>query len=139
MTDDQDDLPPLPVDLSPLDPLSDPDRRHTDAMFAAIVADGMAARRRVDASLVAQIERWARPALIAAAVIVAVSLPIAVRSGSQLERGFVATSPPVAAPDTTGRFGMPAPVAALAQSGRTPTPAEIIAAFNTRWTVGSAQ
>jgi hypothetical protein len=137
MTDDQADPAPLPVDLSPLDPLSD--AGHADGMFAAIVADAMAARRSVDESVVAQIGRWARPALVAAAVIVAVSLPIAARSGSQLERGLVATLPPVAAPDTAGRFGMPAPVAALALSGRTPTPAEIVAAFNTRWTAATVQ
>jgi hypothetical protein len=137
MIDDQDDLAPLPVDLSPLDPLSD--ARRADEMFAAIVADAIAARRRVDSGVVAQIGRWARPALVAAAVIVAVSLPIAAKSGAQLQRRSVAYAPAAAPLDTTGRFGMPAPVAALALSGRTPTPAEIVAAFNTRWTAATVQ
>jgi len=137
MIDDQDDQAPLPVDLSLLDPLSD--ARRADEMFAAIAADAIAARRRVDSGVVAQIGRWARPALVAAAVIVAVSLPIAARSGAQLQRRSVADAPAAATLDTTGRFGMPAPVAALALSGRTPTPAEIVAAFNTRWIAATVQ
>ena len=137
MIDDQDDLAPLPVDLSLLDPLSD--ARRAEGMLSAIVADAMAARRRVDRSVVAQIGRWARPALVAAAVIVAVSRPIAARSGAQLQRRSLADAPAAAPLDTTGRFGMPAPVAALALSGHTPTPAEIVAAFNTRWIAATAQ
>ena len=134
MIDDANDL-PEPVDLTPLDPLANP--RRADALVAAIVAAGMDARRRPKPSgLVAGITRWSRPALAAAALILAVSIPAIIRSERQLTTPAAAGAAAPAADTTARRFGLPASVIALTQRGRTPAPYEIVSAFDDRWNRG---
>jgi hypothetical protein len=119
MTDD-------PIDLSSLDPRTDRDH---DLRVSRIVADGLAARRvraAAPESVLGQLERWWRPALVAAALILAVSIPTAIRSGRDLAGVSAVAFPP-------DRWGLPATVARLVQSDQAPTVIDIVAAFNTRW------
>jgi len=68
------------IDLSPLDPARD--AAHFDAVTRSIVHDAMAARarrhipnERAEAGIVRALVAWSVPALVAAAVILAVALP----------------------------------------------------------------
>lgn len=129
MTDDGSNAAPDPVELSLLGPHADVGR--TNALIAQIVADGLLARRARADSIVVQVNRWWRPALAAAVLVLAVSIPLAVESSRRLARAVPVT-------DTTpaDRWGLPASVANLV-SGHAPTAMEIVAAFDTRWAVGS--
>lgn len=131
MMDDEDLSAAPPVDLSRLDPLAD--ARRFDVMAQRIVRDGMAARSaapstyRQPRSAVADIGRWSLPILAAAALVVAAAIPTLAVSARRLSS---ANDIPVAQSD---RLGFPAPVIALTQAGRQPTPADVIAAFDARW------
>ena len=122
---------PPPVDLTPLDPFREPER--TDAIVAAIVRDAMAARRTRPPALVRQVDRWAVPALAAAAVVLAVSLSALSRT-RPITPADLASATTAAADSAASaeRFGLPAPVIALTRPDRSPTPAEIVAAFSTQ-------
>jgi hypothetical protein len=122
--------PAPPVDFSPLDPSSDPVRM--DSLVSAIVVAGMNARRAsTNVGVVRQAGHWAMPALAAAALVLAVSVPALVRMGPVT----TARAPAPVIADTValpGRLGLPAPVVALTSRGQSPTPAEIVAAFNSQ-------
>jgi hypothetical protein len=118
--------PAPPVDFSPLDPSSDPVRM--DSLVSAIVVAGMNARRAsTNVGVVRQAGHWAMPALAAAALVLAVSVPALVRMGPVT----TARAPAPVIADTVA-LGLPAPVVALTSRGQSPTPAEIVAAFNSQ-------
>jgi len=131
MMDDEDLATAPPVDLSPLDPLAE--ARRFDGLAQRIVSDGMAARsaarltHRPLRSAVAEIARWSLPILAAAALVVVAAIPTLAVSARRLSS---ADDLPLAQSD---RLGFPAPVIALTQAGRQPTPADVIAAFDARW------
>jgi hypothetical protein len=127
---------PAAVDLTPLDPTAD--SAAFDARAAMIVRDATAARagnatRFAGAALMAM-TRWTRPILAAAAVIAVVAISVLQRAtprASASRGGALA-----AAPGPAERLGLPAPIVALAQSPRAPTPAEVVAAFDQTWIRG---
>ena len=134
MMNDQDPSSEAPIDLTPLDPLVD--ARRFDALASNIVRDGMHARRRTtialrSPSVMADVARWSMPVLAAAALVVAAAIPTLAVSARSLSS---ANTEPTAAND---RLGFPAPILALTRSGSDPTPAEVIAAFDSRWLGGS--
>jgi hypothetical protein len=122
---DASDVPPN--DLTPLDPMAD--SRRFDRLAQSIVRDGMAARRATIVATpqdaMAHVARWSIPILAAAAVVVAAAIPMLTWS----MRDFS----PALANAPSDRFGLPAPVLALTRSGSDPTPADVIAAFDSRW------
>ena len=135
MTDDlHDSENARPIDLSPLDPLRDAVR--FDATARAIVRDAMAARaaRRGESVVgsLALLANWSTPILAAAAVIIAASVPLLVRSSRELTSPVEPQAPGVAAGPMT-RYGVPTAILALAQSRAEPTAAELVAAFDARW------
>ncbi len=117
-----------PIDLSPLDPLRDDDR--FDATARTIVRDAMAARAALrHTSVAGSLVSWSTPILAAAALIIAASVPLLVRSSRMLTPSGRPPAPAVA----VERFGVPSAIVALAQSSAQPTPAEVVAAFDARW------
>ena len=132
MTDEHDPS-SEPVDLSSLDPRGE--ATHMNVLIDRIVADAMAARRSRTRSetLSEQLTRWSRPALLAASLVLAVALPVAVRAGRELSRRAADAAPP-APVALDSRLGLPLPVVELTQSGRSPTAADIAAAFDAAWT-----
>ncbi len=111
-----------PIDLSPLDPASDPER--LERLIGAIrvqvapVLALVAARRGV----MEQIAAWRTPMLVAAAVVVAVS---AVLLAGVRRAGAAATG----TPHLAEAVGVPAPVAEWLRRGELPTSAELLDAF----------
>ena len=130
MIDDNNDSRIAPVDLTAIDPLLDRDR--FDALARTIVRDGMTARRATIAQLrppgaMAAVARWSMPILAAAAVVVAAAVPTLAWSGRSLSSAGTRSQV------TMDRFGFPAPILALTRSGSDPTPADVVAAFDSRW------
>jgi len=124
---DASDVPPN--DLTPLDPMAD--SRRFDRLAQSIVRDGMAARRATIVATpqdaMAHVARWSIPILAAAAVVVAAAIPMLTWSMRDLSASSAAANTP------GDRFGLPAPVLALTRSSSDPTPADVIAAFDSRW------
>lgn len=118
-----------PSDLTPIDPLAD--SRRFDRLAQSIVRDGMAARRATmvvrSQSAMAHVTRWSIPILAAAALVVAAAIPTLTWSTRNLSPSAEAANGP------SDRFGLPASVLALTRSGSDPTPADVIAAFDSRW------
>ena len=105
-----------PVDLRALDPARD--SAHLVALVGAITADAMAARRAAAerAGVLAELAGWSRPALAAAALVLAVSLPTLWRARAH----------PAPAPlPSTDTMGIPRELALILHSPRTPTIAEL--------------
>lgn len=130
MMQDRDGSGVPPVDLTPIDPRLD--RQRFDALAQAIVRDGMTARRAAAVSLrphgaVAHVARWSMPILAAAAVVVAAAIPTLAWSARSLSSAGAGPSA------TIDRLGLPAPIVALTRSDRDPTPADVVAAFDSRW------
>jgi hypothetical protein len=130
MIDDHDDPGISRVDLTPIDPLLDRDR--FDVLARTIVRDGMTARRAAIERLrapgaMAAVARWSMPILAAAAVVVAAAVPTLAWSGRSLSSAGTSSQA------TMDRFGLPAPILALTRSGSDPTPADVVAAFDSRW------
>jgi hypothetical protein len=130
MIDDRDDPQVPPVDLTAIDPLLD--RARFDGLVRTIVGDGMTARRAPTVHLraqgaVAAVARWSMPILAAAAVVVAAAIPTLAWSGASLSPAGPS------AQASTDRLGFPAPILALTRSGSDPTPADVVAAFDSRW------
>jgi hypothetical protein len=112
-----------PIDLSPLDPASDAARFR--AVTGAIARDAMSARARRRAAppdLVAELASWARPALLAAAIVLAVAIPTLARIG----RPGAPTSTVASATDV---LGIPRELMDLLRSPRTPSLMQIDAAL----------
>lgn len=130
MMDDRNDPRSSPVDLTPIDPLLDRDR--FDMLARTIVRDGMSARRAAPVhsrapGAMAAVARWSMPILAAAAVVVAAAVPTLAWSGRNLSSAGSSSQA------TMDRFGFPAPILALTRSGSDPTPADVVAAFDSRW------
>ena len=130
MMDDRNDPRSSPVDLTPIDPLLDRDR--FDVLARTIVRDGMSARRAAPVhsrapGAMAAVARWSMPILAAAAVVVAAAVPTLAWSGRNLSSAGSSSQA------TMDRFGFPAPILALTRSGSDPTPADVVAAFDSRW------
>ena len=104
-----------PVDLRPLDPMRDSAR--LDALVGAISAHAMAARRTATerSGVLGELAGWSRPALAAAALVLAVALPTLWRSRAHT---------PVASP-ATDTMGIPRELALILHSSRAPTVAEL--------------
>ena len=132
MTDDREDLPPT-VDFSALDPTNEPDRM--DARIAEIVRAGMQARREPSKTLVVrQVGAWAVPVLAAAGLVIAVSIRVLMSAGRMAgSNASLTTSAVTDSASASSRFGLPGPVVALVRGDRSPTPIEIVAAFNPTW------
>ncbi|HEY5063081.1 MAG TPA: hypothetical protein VII52_16190 [Gemmatimonadaceae bacterium] len=105
------------ADLSPVDPLRDSLR--FDDTVRAIVRDGFDARPH---ALVTVLGGWMRPALAAAAVIIALSLPVALR----------APTPPSLT--TAEILGIPRALIDLASTTRQPSLVELARALGTEGT-----
>ncbi|HSB55832.1 MAG TPA: hypothetical protein VLD58_15830 [Gemmatimonadales bacterium] len=108
-----------PIDLSPLDPRRDPAR--FERMVGAIVQAAMTPPRATRGTLVlAELLRWTRPALAAAAV-------VALVAGTAL----FSLRRPSAAPGEAilEAVGIPEPLAAWARADHYPSTAELLAAF----------
>jgi hypothetical protein len=104
-----------PIDLSPLDPTRDAARFR--AITDAITRDAMSARARLRASppdLFAELTGWARPALLAAAIVLAVAIPTLARSHPA---GWSRTS----VASATDVMGIPRELIDLLRSPRTPS------------------
>jgi len=114
MNDDLDHEPP--VDLRSLDPTRDPAR--LGALLGAITADAMAARRaRAErGGVLVELAGWSRPALAAAALVLAVALPTLWRARAR------AVPAPLPATDT---MGIPRQLALILHTSRAPTVAEL--------------
>jgi len=113
------------VDLSPLDPTLD--RAGVDARIATITRDAMAARARLVVErpdIFVALTTWARPALLAAGLILAVAVPALTR----LRAGEHNAVTLVSAADA---LGIPAQVSDLLRTTRTPSLAELHAALGT--------
>jgi hypothetical protein len=113
-----------PIDLSPLDPASDPER--FERLIGAIRAQvapvlAMSARRR---GVIEQIAAWRTPMLVAAAVVVAASAVLLVGA-----RGAAAVVSGGGGPHLAEAVGVPAPVAEWMRRGELPTSAELLDAF----------
>jgi hypothetical protein len=112
MNDSMDDR---PIDFSPLDPTTVAVR--FDAVTSGIVRDAMESRARralAPRDVFAQIASWTRPALIAAAVVLTVSIPPLVRARREAPtRASVASA--------TDVLGIPRSLMDLLQSSRTPS------------------
>jgi hypothetical protein len=106
----------LPVDLRALDPARDLAR--FDALVGAITVDAMAARGAAaeQAGVFAALAGWSRPALGAASLVLAVSLPT-------LWRASAHTAP--ATLPRTDTMGIPRELALILHSSRPPTIAEL--------------
>src|SRR5215475_2469938 len=107
-----------PIDLSPLDPTRS---ARFDAIASAITQSAMAARARRGAAppdLLSELAAWTRPALVAAAVVLAVAIPVLARS-HQRPRGWVAQMSGVASPMDV--MGIPQPLVELMRSPATPS------------------
>jgi hypothetical protein len=112
-----------PIDFSPLDPARDAARFR--AVTGAIAQDAMSARARrraAPADLVVALSGWARPALLAAAIVLAVAIPTLVRVGRP------ASASPSAA-SATDVMGIPRQLMDLLRSPRTPSLMQIDAAL----------
>jgi|SRR5215831_2526542 len=111
-----------PIDLSPLDPTRS---SRFDAIASGITRDAMAARARRGAAppdLLAALAAWTRPALVAAAVVLAVAIPMLARS-HQRPQGWVAQmSSAASAMDV---MGIPQPLVELMRSPETPSLTQI--------------
>jgi hypothetical protein len=107
-----------PIDLSPLDPRSDPAR--FDRMVRGITEAAMApSARPPGAGLLGDLLRWSRPALAAAAL-------VALVAGAAL----FSPRPPAVPPDALlEAVGIPAPLGEWARANRYPSAAELLAAF----------
>ena len=108
-----------PIDFSPLDPTRDTAR--FDAVAGAISRNAMQARAYRAATrydVFAQLTSWSRPALIAAAVVLAVAAALLVRS----RNGAPARTTVASATDV---LGIPQPLMELLGSSRTPTLTQI--------------
>jgi len=111
-----------PIDLSPLDPTRS---SRFDAIASGITRDAMAARARRGAAppdLLAALAAWTRPALVAAAVVLAVAIPVLARS-RQRPRGWVAQMSGVAS--AMDVMGIPQPLVELMHSAETPSLTQI--------------
>jgi hypothetical protein len=110
------------IDLSALDPTKDAAR--FSALSATIARDAMAARARRAATpdLLAELGRWSLPALIAAAIVLAVSLPPLVRTPATASARTIASA--------TDVLGIPQPLVDLMRSPRTPSLWQIDAALS---------
>ena len=112
-----------PIDFSLLDPVRDAARFR--AITGAIAHDAMKARARRRAAapdIVAELTAWARPALVAAAIVLAVAIPTLARIGRP-----AAASPSVAS--ATDVMGIPRQLMDLLRSPRTPSLMQIDAAL----------
>ena len=112
-----------PIDWSPLDPARDAAR--FTAITGAIARDAMSARarrRRAAPDLVAELAGWARPALIAAAIVLAVAIPTLARIGRT-------GSPASSVASATDVMGIPHELMDLLRSPRTPSLMQIDAAL----------
>lgn len=113
MTDDSMD--DRPIDFSSLDPTRDATR--FGAMTGAITRDAMAARARRAASppgVLAELVAWSRPALLAAAIVLAVAIPTVAYS----PRGAASPAPVASATDV---MGIPRRLTDLLRSSQTPS------------------
>lgn len=122
MNDDSNDKAGDPIDLSPLDPTR---TARFDEIASAITRDATAARARrrsTPPDLVAELAGWTRPALVAAAVVLAVAIPMLARS-HQRPQGWVAQFSAVAS--ATDVMGIPQPLIELIRSPETPSLAQI--------------
>jgi hypothetical protein len=111
-----------PIDLSPLDPTRS---ARFDAIASAITRDATAARARrrsVPPDLVAELAGWTRPALVAAAVVLAIAIPTLARSHRR-PQGWVAQFSSVAS--ATDVMGIPQPLVELIRSAEIPSLAQI--------------
>jgi len=111
-----------PIDLSPLDPTRS---ARFDAIASAIAQDAMTARtsRRAAApDLLAELAAWTRPALAAAAVVLAVAIPTLARL-HQRPQGWVAQISSVAS--AMDVMGIPEPLVELMRSPETPSLVQI--------------
>lgn len=108
------------TDLSPLDPLRDTAR--FDTTVRAIVRDGFDARGE---ALFSVLGGWMRPALAAAAVIIALSLPVALRA-----------RPPRPAVSTAELLGVPQALIDLTVRTRQPSLLELSTALDVGGTDG---
>jgi hypothetical protein len=100
------------ADLSPLDPLRDP--AAFDDIVRAIVHDGFDARAH---ALFTVLDGWTRPALAAAAVVIALSLPAVWRA------------PTPRLVTTAEILGIPRPLIELASTTRQPSLVELARAL----------
>lgn len=97
------------MDLEALDPTRDAD---FDTRVAAVAAHAMAARTGASRGVLADLVRWTRPALIAAAVIVAVTIPVLVRARQAGER------PPARGASSAEILGIPQGLIALGREAQ---------------------
>jgi hypothetical protein len=109
MTDDR-------IDLSPID--LDPQRR--EAMTDAIMARGkpILARYATGRGPLVVLAAWLRPALAAAAIVVAVALGVLTRAPRE--------GATVSAPTTSEALGLPGPWVAWVETGRAPSLEELV-------------
>jgi hypothetical protein len=110
-----------PIDFSALDPARDAARFR--AITGAIAQDVMSARARRRATapdLVAELAGWTRPALLAAAIVLAVAIPTVARIGRPSASGSASA---------TDVMGIPHELMDLLRSPRTPSLTQIDAAL----------
>ena len=109
-----------PLNLEALRPGIDAAR--FDAIVGTIVQDAMAARsNRAPHGIARELLAWARPALLAAAIVLAIALP-AVALTSSYRRASVARATPLPATDA---LGIPRQLAVILHSSRDPSLAEL--------------
>lgn len=108
-----------PLDLSPLDPTRD--RAAFDARVLAIARDAAKIARAPESTPLSTLASWTRPALAAAAVLIALALPPLVRGRSQPAR-------PVTTADV---LGVPRSLVELAASSTAPGVVDLAEALNT--------
>jgi len=109
-----------PLDLSPLDPTRD--RVAFDARVAAIARDAVqVAHAGRDTTPLTMLAAWTRPALAAAAALVALALPPLLR-----DRPL-----PARAISTAEILGVPRPLIELATSSTPPGVVDLVDALNT--------
>jgi hypothetical protein len=111
-----------PIDLSPLDPTRS---ARFDAIASGITRDAMAARANrgtAPPDLLAELARWARPALAAAAVVLAVAISTLARLHRRPQGWVAKLSPAASAMDV---MGIPKPLVELMRSPETPSLTQI--------------
>jgi hypothetical protein len=107
-----------PLDLSPLDPARD--RSAFDARVAAIVREAVHVAPGRDSTPLAMLAAWTRPALAAAAALVALALPSLIRQRPQ----------PARAISTAEILGVPRPLIESATSSTPPGVVDLVDALN---------
>jgi anti-sigma-K factor RskA len=110
-----------PLDLSPLDPTTDPARfARRLAEIGARAAEPLAARRANATGVLGALPRWRRPMLAAAAVVALISIAALVR---------VDVPNRSSATGVAEAIGVPQGLASWVRADSTPDPAELLAAL----------